>query len=120
MSPSGSPRRASPALGTGDGETIVFALQRSWGSSYVEPVYGASGVSAIYLDGAPLSDADWSVSSGYGAAVTFAAAPARGTPVTADFGVLWLCRFAHDMLDFEEFMAMLFELQVVKLRTTTM
>jgi uncharacterized protein (TIGR02217 family) len=120
LAPPGLASVTGQTLGTGDGETIVFALQRSWGSSYVEPVYGASGVSAIYLDGAPLSDADWSVSSGYGAAVTFAAAPARGTPVTADFGVLWLCRFAHDMLDFEEFMAMLFELQVVKLRTTTM
>ena len=60
---------------------------------------------------------EWSVSSGYSPDITFATAPGAGVTVSADFGVLWLCRFAEDALDLEEFMAMLFELQVVKLMT---
>ena len=49
------------------------------------------------------------MSSGYLPAITFATAPAAGVAITADFGVLWLCRFADDVQDFEEFMAQLFE-----------
>jgi uncharacterized protein (TIGR02217 family) len=118
LAPPGIASVTGQALGTGDGSTMVFALQRSWGPSYVEPVYGASGVSAVYLNGVP-QGSGWSVSPGYGAAVTFATAPGAGVAISADFGALWLCRFAEDVLDFEEFMAMLFELQIVKLRTTT-
>jgi uncharacterized protein (TIGR02217 family) len=115
FAPPGLAAVAGGVLGTGDGETTVFALSRSWGS-YSEPVYGTSGLSAVYLNGAA-QGSGWSVSSGYGASVTFSTAPAAGIAITADFGVLWLCRFAEDVLDFEEFMAMLFELQVVKLQT---
>ena len=45
-------------------------------------------------------------------------APAAGVAVSADFGVLWLCRFADDVADFEEFMAMLFGLQSTLKLTT--
>jgi uncharacterized protein (TIGR02217 family) len=116
LAPPGLAAVTGGVLGTGDGKTTVFALSRSWGS-YVEPVYGTSGVSAVYLNGVA-QGSGWSVSAGYGAAITFATAPASGVAITADFGVLWLCRFAEDVLDFEEFMAMLFELQTVKLQTT--
>ena len=116
LAPPGLASVTGQALGTGDGATSAYALQRSYGG-YAEPVYGTSGVSAVYLDGSPLSGAEWSVSSGYAPVITFATAPGAGVTVSADFGVLWLCRFAEDALDFEEFMAMLFELQVVKLMT---
>ncbi len=33
--------------------------------------------------------------------------------MTADFGFLWLCRFAEDVQDFEEFMAMLWTLKTL-------
>jgi uncharacterized protein (TIGR02217 family) len=117
FAPPGLASVTGQALGRGDGATTAFALQRWWGS-YSEPVYGTSGVSAVYLNGAS-QVSGWSVSSGYGAAVTFATAPSAGVAISADFGALWLCRFAEDVLDFEEFMAMLFELQIVKLHTTT-
>ena len=73
---------------------------------YSEAVQGASGVSAVYLNGVA-QPAGWCVSSGYAPAITFTTAPGAGVAVTADFGVLWLCRFAEDVQDFEEFMAML-------------
>ena len=116
LAPPGLASVTGQALGMGDGETTTFALQRSWGS-YSEPVYGASCVSAVYLNGTPLSGTDWSDSSGYAPLITFATAPGTGVAISADFAVLWLCRFAEDWLDFEEFMAMLFELHVVKLQT---
>jgi uncharacterized protein (TIGR02217 family) len=116
FAPPGLAAVAGGVLGTGDGATTSFALTRSWGS-YSEPVYGTSGVTAVYENGVLVAGSAYSVSSGYAPVVTFATAPAMGIPITADFGVLWLCRFADDVLDFEEFMSMLFELQVVKLQT---
>jgi uncharacterized protein (TIGR02217 family) len=104
-------------LGTGDGKTTSFALSRSWGS-YSEPVQGTTGVTEVYENGVPVAGSAYSVSSGYAPVVTFATAPGSGVAVSADFGVLWLCRFAEDVLDFEEFMAMLFELGTVKMQTT--
>ena len=59
----------------------------------------------------------WTVSGGYLPAITFATAPGAGVAITADFGVLWLCRFAEDAQDFEEFMAMLLALKTLRLST---
>jgi hypothetical protein len=59
-------------------------------------VYGASDVAAVYLGGVPV--ADWSVSAGYAPAITFTTAPASGVAISADFGVLWLCRIAEDTI----------------------
>ena len=59
----------------------------------------------------------WSVSSGYAPAVTFATPPAAGVAISADFGVLWLCRFADDVIEFEQFMAQLFALNTLELQT---
>jgi hypothetical protein len=95
---------------------MSFALVRSFGT-YTEPVAGTSGVAAAYLNGVTQPGSSWSISSGYAPAIVFGAAPAAGVVVSADFGVLWLCRFADDALDFEEFMAMLFTLTTVKLTT---
>jgi hypothetical protein len=103
-------------LGVGDGVTTTFPLIRSYGA-YGEPVAGTSGISTVYFDGAPQPSDSWSATPGYGPAVAFATAPAAGVVVSADFGALWLCRFAEDALDFEEFMAMLFALNTVKLTT---
>ena len=40
--------------------------------------------------------------------------PGAGSRFRADFGVLWLCRFAEDVQDLEEFMAMLFALRTLR------
>jgi hypothetical protein len=103
------------AIGTGDGSTTVFPLQASIGP-WTGPVNGTSGVSAVYLNGVSQASA-WSVSAGYAPAITFTTAPSAGVTITADFGALWLCRFADDVQDFEEFMVQLFELRTLRLMT---
>jgi hypothetical protein len=116
LAPPGLANAVGQILGAGDATTTRFALARTIGGA-IEPVAGTSGVSAVYLDGAPLPASAWSCSGGYAPAIVLATAPAAGALVSADFGVLWLCRFADDALDLEAFMAMLFALKTVKLQT---
>ena len=115
VAPPGLSAAIGQAIGTGDGTTTVFPLVRSLGV-YSEAVQGVSGVSAVYLNGVAQATG-WSVSSGYAPAIAFTAAPGAGVAVIADFGVLWLCRFAEDVQDFEEFMAMLWTLKTLRLST---
>jgi hypothetical protein len=115
IAPPGLSAALGQALGAGDGVTTTFPLLRSVGA-YSEPVQGTSGVAAVYLNGVA-QGSGWTVSSGYAPAVVFSAAPAAGVAVTADFGLLWLCRFAEDVQDFEEFMAMLWTLKTLRLTT---
>jgi hypothetical protein len=104
------------ALGTGDGLSTFFPLTRSVGPLYTEFVQGTSGVSAVYLGGVS-QGSGWSVSTGYAPGITFTIAPAAGVAITADFGVLFLSRFAEDVQDFEEFMTMLWRLRTLRLTT---
>ncbi len=104
------------AIGTANGTTTVFPLIRSIGALYSEPIAGTSGVTAVYVNGVSQTSG-WSVSTGYAPAISFAIAPAAGTAITADFNILFLCRFAEDVQDLEEFMAMLFTLRTLKLQT---
>jgi hypothetical protein len=121
FAPPGLSAVTGQAIGTGDGSTTTFSLQASIGA-FTGPVSGTSGVSAVYLDRVAQVTGSgpgigWSVSSGYAPAITFAAAPAAGVAISADFGVLWLCRFADDVLEFEQFVAQLFALKTLKLQT---
>jgi hypothetical protein len=115
VAPPGMSAIAGQAIGTGDGATTVFPLLASIGG-YSGPVYGTSGASAVYLNGVSQSSG-WSVSTGYLPAIAFASAPGAGVAITADFGILWLCRFAEDIQDFEEFMTMLWTLRTLRLMT---
>jgi hypothetical protein len=99
----------------GDGSQTVFPLVASIGS-YTGPVYGTSGVSAVYVNDVA-KPSGWSVSNGYLPSITFTSPPVAGFAISADFRVLWLCRFADDVQDFEEFMTMLWTLQTVRLVT---
>jgi hypothetical protein len=115
VEPPGLSTVAGQAIGVGDGSQTVFPLTVSIGS-YTGPVYGTPGVAAVYLNGV-VQPGGWSVSSGYLPAITFTTAPSSGAGITADFGILWLCRFAEDVQDFEEFMTMLWALRTVRLVT---
>ncbi len=115
IAPPGLSAATGQAIGTGDGSTTVFPLVASQGA-FTGPVCGTSGVSAVYLNGVA-QGSGWSVSSSYAPAVIFAVAPAAGVAVAASFGVLWLCRFADDVVAFEQFMAQLFALKTLKLQT---
>ncbi len=115
VEPAGLSPAIAQALGVGDGSRTAFPLVASNGS-YTGPVYGTSGVAAVYLNGVA-EPSGWSVSNGYLPAITFTTPPVAGAEVTADFSILWLCRFAEDVQDFEEFMTMLWTLRTVRLAT---
>jgi hypothetical protein len=115
VAPPGLSAVTGQAIGVGDGSETVFPLVASIGP-YTGPVYGTSSVAAVYLNGVAQPNG-WSVSSGYQPEITFTSAPSAGVGIAADFGVLWLCRFAEDVQDFEEFMTMLWALRTVRLVT---
>ena len=115
VEPPGLSAVTGQVIGIGDGLTTVFPLIASIGP-YTGPAYGTPGLAAVYLNGSRRSR-DGRVSSGYLPAITFTTAPGSGVVVSADFGVLWLCRFAEDVQNFEEFMTMLWTLRTVRLVT---
>ena len=114
IAPPGLSTVAGQVLGNGNGSTTTFVLVRAFGA-YTEPVAATAGVTAVYLNGVPLGSG-WSVSSGYGPTITFTAAPGAGVVVTADYGLLWLCRFAEDVADLENFMSLLWNWRTIKLQ----
>jgi hypothetical protein len=119
VAPPGLSSATGQAIGTGNGTTTAFPLVAAIGG-YTGPVYGTSGVTAVYLNGVSQPSNLWNVSSGYAPVLTFTTSP-PGPPspatIAATFGILWLCRFAEDVQDFEEFMTMLFQLGTLRLTT---
>ena len=76
LAPPGLAGVAGQALGTGDGSTATFPLVAVDRRLY-RPVYGTSGVTAVYLNGVA-QGSRLELSSGYLPAVAFASAPAAG------------------------------------------
>ena len=107
---------SAQTLGTGDGATTTFAFTVSIGGSEIEPA-NVGNVSAVYLNGVPQSNGFTVNATALTPSVAFATAPAAGVAVTADFHWCLLCRFDDDSVDAEEFMAALYALQSLKLRT---
>jgi uncharacterized protein (TIGR02217 family) len=107
---------AAQALGTGDGSTTTFALTVSLGSATLSPA-SVGTVSAVYLNGVVQSGGYTVNATPLAPSVTFAMGPAAGVAVTADFHWYFLCRFDDDSEDLEEFMAALWALRSLKLRT---
>jgi hypothetical protein len=114
LTPPGLASVVGEALGTGDGVTLGFPLIRSLGG-YNEPVQATSGVTAVRLNGI-VQASGWTVTGSYSPSIVFAVAPGANVIVSADFGCLWLCRFAEDAADLENFMTMLWEFGSVKLQ----
>ena len=104
------------SIGTGDGSTTTFPFGVSIGGVSLSPANVGSSPN-IYLNGVPQSSGYTVNTTALSPSVTFATAPASGVAVTADFDWFFLCRFDDDSEDAEEFMAQLYELQSVKLRT---
>lgn len=108
---------AAQAIGTGDGTTTTFQLVRAFGG-FVEPIFAPNTVSHVYRAGTDHSD--WTVSN-WGSAtpgiVTFSPAPTSGQAITADFTYYFPCRFSADQLDFEKFMAAIYQGKSVKFRS---
>jgi uncharacterized protein (TIGR02217 family) len=104
------------ALGVGGGVTATFAFIVSVGGAAIAPA-NVGTVSAVYLDGVAQSSGFTVNATAFAPSVTFATAPPAGVAVTADFHWYFLCRFDDDSADTEEFMAALYALQSLKLRT---
>jgi uncharacterized protein (TIGR02217 family) len=104
------------AQGTGDGTTTVFTLQRTVGEA-MEPVgyVFSADLSAVYVAGVLQDPTSYTFTSPN--TLTFNTAPAYGSQITASFRYYFVCRFATDAQDFEEFMANLWTLHEVKLMT---
>ena len=103
------------AIATGDGATTTFALLRGFGG-FAEPILAPNVVSHVYLNGVAQSPLSYSI-NGWGTSapgtLVFTAAPGGGTSITADFSFYFPCRFAADQMDFEKFMAALYEAKKV-------
>jgi uncharacterized protein (TIGR02217 family) len=102
-------------LGTGDASSTTFPLVSAFGSTLVR-VAGVSGVAAVYVNGVVQPSTVWTLTNAYPASIAFALPPALGAIVAADFSALWLCRFADDRLELEEFMTTLFALRTLNLQ----
>ncbi len=74
-------------------------------------------VTAVYLDGVMQTGGYTVNATPFAPSITFAAAPAAGAALAADFHWFLLGRFDDDSADAEEFMNTLYRLQSVKLRT---
>jgi uncharacterized protein (TIGR02217 family) len=104
------------AQGSGDGVTTVFTLMRTVGEA-VEPVgyVFSADLSAVYVAGVLQDPTSYSFASPN--SLTFDTAPTSGSQITASFRYYFVCRFAADTEDFEEFMANLWTLHELKLTT---
>ena len=99
-------------IATGDGVASQFVLQRTIGS-FTEPVSYATALGAAYVNGVAQPDAALAGTNGVG----FAAPPAAGAVVSADFTYAFLCRFTDDSQDFENVMSGLWTLSSLKFRS---
>ncbi len=109
VDPSDNSVTAQP-IGTGDGSTTSFTFVRPIGP-FIGPADVVTGVSSVTLSGVAASG--WSQSGDNG--LSFASAPGAGVAIAASFTFAYRVRFAADVADFEEFMALLMELKTVKL-----
>lgn len=105
-------------IGVADGVTATFTLTRSFAGGFAEPVgyvFGG-GLSAVYVGGSAVSSSLYTFTPPN--TLTFATAPASGAgPVAASFDFYFSVRFAEDMNDFEQFMANLWQVKTLKLRS---
>jgi hypothetical protein len=106
---------AGGLIGYGDGATLSFPFVRAWRNTY-EPVgwVNAADVSGVKLAGVSQASG-WSVTSPN--LLTFATPPAAGAAIAASFNFYWRCTFSDDSIEFEEFMADLFDLKELNFET---
>jgi len=104
------------AIGAGDGATTSFQLVRGFGG-FAEPILAPNAVSTVYLNGVAQSAGAYTVNA-WGTAqpgtIVFNAPPGAAVTIAADFSFYFPCRFVADQLDFEKFMAALYQLKKIE------
>lgn len=106
---------AGQAIGTGNASVAAFQLVRTM-AGFAEPITAPKAVTAIYFNGVRQDPASYTVNGDSGM-VTFAAPPAAGQSITADFAYWFRVRFASDTAQFENFMYQLWQLKEMKLQS---
>jgi len=100
--PSAAPGATDQQIGEGDGETLAFALCKSYGddaSAYARPITKpVAGSVIVAIDGVVQDGDAYDIASESGV-LTFAAAPADGAVVTAGFLFDTPVRFDVDRLE---------------------
>jgi uncharacterized protein (TIGR02217 family) len=92
-------------IGTGDGFRTTWALVRSVGSIYEEPIGGVNALTEVRINGVVQSGSTYSVwYNDRWPSIKFNTPPANAATITATFSYYFLCRFANDNMNFEEFM----------------
>jgi uncharacterized protein (TIGR02217 family) len=105
-------------LGVGDGQTTAFQMERAYGG-FAEPIYNIKSNPApvVYLNGVAQASSGYTLGMTDSGLLTFAAAPAAETVITADFGYYWRCHFQEDLSEFDKFMNQLWEHKGIKIET---
>jgi hypothetical protein len=110
-------------LGTTDGTTTLYTLERSYGSGTVgvEPIgyYNAATPIEVYLDGTLQSSSTYSVitATPVNQQLSFNTAPSSGQAITATFSYWYYVHFKDPSNDFEKFMNQLWSLKKITLES---
>ena len=100
-------------IGVGDGTTKTFTLTHSIGA-WTAPVECVISVTAVYYNGVR-QYVTWTYPTA--SSVQMPSAPAAGVVVTADYTYAYQVRFSEDVIDLEEFMALLHACRTVKFQS---
>lgn len=109
-------------IGIGDGVTTSFPLWRSTVAlgggqvNLLERIQNATSVTGIYVNNAEQLSSTYTINQ-FPATVVFNTPPPTGGVVSWGGTYAYLCQFAEDSIDFNEFMFQLWELQSLKLTT---
>jgi uncharacterized protein (TIGR02217 family) len=105
---------AHQQVGTGDGSTTSFTLQRTL-SAFTEPVSWVSKIHNVYLGGTLQAQNTWN--GIWPNTLSFGTPPATGVAITADFDYAFICRFTSDTQEFEEFFSNWWDVSSLKFRS---
>lgn len=112
------------SIGTGDGSTTTFTLQRTYGYSNTgtEPIgwLNTAATCNVYVSSVLKTlGTDYTLSTTVGTLqqVVFASAPAASAPITVDMSYFYNCKFQQPGMDFEKFMNQLWSAQKITLRS---
>lgn len=99
-------------MGLTDGTTTAFPFYRSIGPAS-EIVQWVTQINNVYLDNVIQDPSSWSGT--YPNTLNFAAAPASGQEITADFSYGFVCRFTNDAQEFNEIFQGLWNVSTLKI-----
>jgi hypothetical protein len=111
--------------GIGDGVTTVFPLWRSTSAlgggnvTLLERIQNVSTLIGVYVNNVLQSSGAYTLTN-FPASITFTTAPATGYPVCWSGNYNYLCSFAEDTNDLNEFMWQLYELKSLRLETVNL